>query len=780
MKSRKLLLALMLVAAVIAAGCKSKSDRVEKQIQKGEALFAAGDYNGAEKVYTEATGTAPDETAAWMGLAAARLKLGNTRGATEAYQHVLEIDPAHTDARLQMARFRILEGDTQKAEALVRDVLAASPDDVPALFLLADIYSRNKRFTDARDVYGQLIEKAPQEVRAYIGMAQIQAYLGDLDKAESFLKQSITVRPEADVPRLMLFNLYTTQHNDEAAEETLRQAAVDNPGKSLWPIMSGRFYLSRKQNEKAEAAFLSAIEKDPESVTPYMVAGNFYAGTGNEKKALSMYRRALDLQPQNVTIRYLLAAFLLKTNDFDGAARQISEILDKHPDYLPARLLEIKSLIVRKMYDQALQQCDSLLQTHPAADGVYYLKGLAFIGKEDLDGAEASFGQAVTIAPQNINAAMMLSKLYVQQGRMEEAQQVNRQIFAALNKNANVDLILGNTNLQAGNQQQSIESVEALSAFASADPFSANAQQEHAAALQDQYGKLIDELEAVLATDPTLIGLFENIVVLHAARNEYDVALKKCDRQLERVGASSDLAAAIYNIKGGLLLAQGKFNDARQAFETAIKTNPDFLKPYYGLARLYIMEKNMDMAISQYQAILARNPRQAGPHVLLGALYKIKRDYKQAEANYRKALVIKADSLQALNNLAYLLAEDGHKTDEALSLALKAKSIAPEDPFVRDTLGWIYYKMGLYEDAVRELKVCVDALPGNATANYHLGMAYYKKGNPGEARAHLKKALSLDGEFEGVATAGATLSEIQSKNKTATPGEPADGVGSVE
>lgn len=766
MRRFKLFFSLLVIAVLILAGCSSETTHTEEQIKEGETLFAAGDYKAAAQVYEAVTRQTPDETTAWMGLASSRLKLGNTRGAAEAYQHILDIDPSHTEARLQMARFSILEGNLDKAEERVRAVLKSSPGNVPALYLLADIYIRNKRFEDARDVYQQIIEKTPRETAAYIGLARFYNRAGDLSKAADYLRQSIAVAPRADAPRLMLFSLYHSQHNNEAAEETLLQAVAANPKKALWPVMLGRFYFDRQQTEKAENAFLSAIEKEPENVTPYLVAGKFYGASGDMAKALSMYRRALDLQPQNITIRYLLADFLLKSNDAAAAAKQISEILDKHPDYLPAHLLEIKRLIAQEDYDKALLQCDGLLQTHPAADDLYYLKGLALVGKNDLPGAAEAFLKATRVAPHNIHAAMMLTRIYLKQGRMEEAQQVNRQVFALLHKNFNIDLILGNTSLQAG-KQQSIESMEALSEFASVDPLGGYARQEHVAALQDQHSKLIDEFEAVLATDPTLMGLFENIIILHAANNEYDVALGKCDRQLQQVGASPELAAAIYNIKGGLLLAQGKIRGAQQAFQEAIRTNPDFLKPYFGLARLYIVEKNLDKAISQYQAVLARNPRQVGPHVLLGALYKLKGDYKQAESHYRKALSIDANSIQAANNLAYLLAENTDNMDEALSLSLKAKAIAPEDPFVRDTLGWIYYKKGLYEDAVRELSACVEALPDNAIAHYHLGMAHYQRQETDLAVKHLQRALSLDKQFEQAREAESILIKLKPGNTEA-------------
>jgi tetratricopeptide (TPR) repeat protein len=77
-----------------------------------------------------------------------------------------------------------------------------------------------------------------------------------------------------------------------------------------------------------------------------------------------------------------------------------------------------------------------------------------------------------------------------------------------------------------------------------------------------------------------------------------------------------------------------------------------------------------------------------------------------------------------------------------------------------DTLGWIYYKKGLYGSAIGELKESAEKLAENAVVHYHLGLAYFKNGNLKEAKESLEKSLSLDSKHEGAEEAKTVLGKL--------------------
>jgi tetratricopeptide (TPR) repeat protein len=178
------------------------------------------------------------------------------------------------------------------------------------------------------------------------------------------------------------------------------------------------------------------------------------------------------------------------------------------------------------------------------------------------------------------------------------------------------------------------------------------------------------------------------------------------------------------------------------------------------LARIYLADKQQQKAIDQYTAILAKNPKQAAPHMLLGTIYDMQKQYDLSEKHYRAALDINPQFAPAANNLAYLLSSREGNLDEALKFALVAKEKLPDDPSVMDTLGWIYYKKGLYGNAIQELSDSLEKVPDNPIVNYHLGAALFQNGEKAQAKTVLEKALSLDKDFDGAQDAQRMLSEL--------------------
>jgi len=163
---------------------------------------------------------------------------------------------------------------------------------------------------------------------------------------------------------------------------------------------------------------------------------------------------------------------------------------------------------------------------------------------------------------------------------------------------------------------------------------------------------------------------------------------------------------------------------------------------------IYAATNRPQNMIQEYEAARAKFPEYLPTYILLGQVYEYVGKVDRARQTYQDALKVDPNSYQSLSSLARLYADHGGSLSDALELAQKAKAEQPDDPGVNDTLGWIYYKQGLYRSAVPALESAVTKNPQVAKFQFHLGMAYLAAGQNAQAHTTLEAALQagLSGE----------------------------------
>jgi tetratricopeptide (TPR) repeat protein len=276
---------------------------------------------------------------------------------------------------------------------------------------------------------------------------------------------------------------------------------------------------------------------------------------------------------------------------------------------------------------------------------------------------------------------------------------------------------------------------------------------------QQKYDEAIREYETALeyAAPQAKAQLLTEIVNTELALGKPEAAKARLSAILQKepdYPAANDLLGVVY-------LQEKKFTEAEAAFAKQLEISPKSAVVYNQLAVARLAQDNSAGAIATFEDGLKVLPDD--PQLLLGlaGVYERKKDYDQALQLYEKVLAKNPDNLIAINNVAALLAD--HKSDEA-SLK-RAKELATrladaEQPALRDTLGWVNYRLGDYDAAVSLLQGVVDKAPEVAIFQYHLGMALYQQGDKAGAKTHLSKAIEL-GEFEGSAEAKQVLEGME-------------------
>ena len=167
------------------------------------------------------------------------------------------------------------------------------------------------------------------------------------------------------------------------------------------------------------------------------------------------------------------------------------------------------------------------------------------------------------------------------------------------------------------------------------------------------------------------------------------------------------------------------------------------------LARVYLASNKQAEALAKLETVLSKNPKDTAALMQVAMIQSQAKNYTAARDACEKLLAVNPQFGPALNNLAYLYAEQFNQLDKAFELARKGKDLAPQDPYTADTLGWIVYKRGDYPWALSLLHESATKMPSTAEVLYHLGMTHYMMGEEDPARTALQRAVQLSADFPG-------------------------------
>jgi predicted Zn-dependent protease len=208
----------------------------------------------------------------------------------------------------------------------------------------------------------------------------------------------------------------------------------------------------------------------------------------------------------------------------------------------------------------------------------------------------------------------------------------------------------------------------------------------------------------------------------------------------------------LHFLKGQIYGRQQDEHGAESEMQRALELSDyKFVPAFNALSAIYINTNKTDEALKSLQEWSAKRPDDPTPYVLTGMIKDKQEKYPEANDAYRKALTLRPDDIFSANNLAWNYAEHGGgNLDEAMRLAQGVVQKLQDEPGFADTLGWVYYKKGLYAAAVDQLQKAVDKAKAKGADSplyrLHLGQALASAGRKAEARQQLQQALSAGKE----------------------------------
>lgn len=159
------------------------------------------------------------------------------------------------------------------------------------------------------------------------------------------------------------------------------------------------------------------------------------------------------------------------------------------------------------------------------------------------------------------------------------------------------------------------------------------------------------------------------------------------------------------------------------------------------LASFYQENNRYDIAVTMLQRALKEAPKNTALLFKLGTVLDTAGERRQSIETMKTIIRLDPKHASALNYLGYTYAEMGIHLDQALELVQRALEIRPEDGYITDSLGWVYFKKQAYDKAVFYLEKAVELSNYETVITAHLADAYLKTGERKKAVAMYKKAL---------------------------------------
>ena len=242
------------------------------------------------------------------------------------------------------------------------------------------------------------------------------------------------------------------------------------------------------------------------------------------------------------------------------------------------------------------------------------------------------------------------------------------------------------------------------------------------------------------------------------ARILHGEILEDQDRSLEAISAYRQIdPASPFTWTARLRIAEqldelGRTDEAAAELEALAEDWSDHYEPLYRLGNLLRGQERFSEAADAYDRAFERlgesQQRHWTLHYLRGIALERSDQWDRAEVDFLKALELEPEQPYVMNYLAYSWVEQKRNLDQAKEMLARAVELRPTDGFIVDSLGWVFYRLDDFEEAVTHLEKAVELRPQDPVINDHLGDAYWKVGRYQEARFQWRRALSLEPEAD--------------------------------
>lgn len=558
-----------------------------------------------------------------------------------------------------------------------------------------------------------------RELRAAFKMAQSGQLQNAIDALQTFRGK----HPRSAAGAELLGAFIALNGDEQMGIKLLQQAVQLNANQVTAYTKLGDIYRALGDLANAEKNYELAVNTAPTDERAYQRLGLIAEERGEVTQAIAHFERGIRGTPYDyLGVKVNLARLYNSVGRF-GDARGLLASRENELSDAKSIIVLATSLLNDGQPKEGMRLFNRAVQLEPGFSGSHLALGIGRRQTGDLKGSLRSLDRALTIKPnwalghwQRGDTLVALEEQHDAMDAYAKAAELSQAQSGTTP--AVIGLRLARTQAELGYVPDAIKAYE-VQRVANTLPVTEFAT----------YGKLLE------------------------GAGQLQTAQKLYDQWLEQYPST-----VAYQQAGRIRAVQGQYAAASELLIRGTQQYPED-------ANLLWLHANTLQRMGDYAGAIKaadasiKQRSTTGKQFFLAAMYESNGQVAEAEQGYQRILQAEPKHPGALNNLAVIkIAQE--KYAQAVDLAEQAATVAPDDPFVADTLGWALFKAKEPAKALAVLEKAADSKPQYAPLFYHLAESQNALGNKAEARRNLERALSISADFPESENARALMKNL--------------------
>jgi tetratricopeptide (TPR) repeat protein len=627
----------------------------------------------------------------------------------ENYRLQAEFARAEAAQAMQTQDINALKADLQKSMTYLRKSLEIKPNDVGTLLMLGRTLGLYGEHAEAEQIYRRLIDRDKTMAPPYLELYRLFTAERRTAEAEEILKRAISADPKDFGFRTLLASFYYEQKNRSAMTQVLEDLKTQFKDFPQAYFTAGDFYMRIRDYDMAAKQYQEGEQKDPAKKTEYQ-------------------KREVDV--------------LLRSGKSDDAYAKVLQMLKDNPNDADARAMKANFMLEHGQVEQAIKEFQSSLSQKSDSYVAHYNLGRAFAAKGDYEQAQLQYQESLKMRPDYLRPRLALAEVQIRLGDNDGALKTAQTVERMTDNNGAARLLEGVALMRQNKLADARKIFEDLTTKL---PQFAEAHLELATLdlVEKKYPAAMDEFQHAAQDNPNDLRPLVGEARAWLAQKQPDKAVAVLEKEL----AANPKRADVLRELAGLKQEIGQYDSAMGDYRTLLanfQQNPrDVAQTYSAMGQVSVRKGDLKGALVWLQKAKELEPESVPLLIFTAGVYEKLSMNKEAQDTYRSVLAVDQGNAQALNNLAFSIANTGADLDEALTMAGKAKQRMPNSLDVSDTLGWIYVKKNMADQAVDLFKDLTAKAPDNPTYHYHYCAALVEKRDRAGAQRECSAALGL-------------------------------------